>query len=128
MHGALGELFNEIGWAGGAITILTGTTVLGWIKVWSGQFKSLKNASLATLHSQLYEKGGKYIKRGKITLSELDDLEYAWKAYKDLKGNGTGEKIYQKCRELTRSLTINQILDWQEVEDIAAEHEAKRNA
>lgn len=27
MHGALGELFDEIGWAGGTITILTGTTV-----------------------------------------------------------------------------------------------------
>ena len=32
MHGALGELFEEIGWAGGAITILTGTTVLGGSK------------------------------------------------------------------------------------------------
>jgi len=59
MHGAFGELLDEIGWAGGAITVLTGTTVLGWIKVWSGQFKLLKSASLATLHSQLYEKGGR---------------------------------------------------------------------
>ena len=127
MHGALGELFDEIGWAGGAITILTGTTVLGWIKVWTGQFKLLKSASLATLHSQLYEKGGRYIKRGEITLSELDDLEYTWNAYHSLKGNGTGEKIYQKCRELPIA-DYQSNSDWQEVEDIAAEHEAKRNA
>ncbi|WP_273709184.1 hypothetical protein [Leuconostoc mesenteroides] len=127
MHGALGELFDEIGWTGGAITILTGTTVLGWIKVWSGQFKLLKSASLATLHSQLYDKGGLYIVRGAITLSELDDLEYTWQAYKDLGGNGTGEKIYQKCRELPISDYVPNKA-FKEVEDVAAEHEAKRNA
>ncbi|WP_273731451.1 hypothetical protein [Leuconostoc mesenteroides] len=127
MHGALGELFDEIGWAGGAITVLTGTTLLGWIKVWMGQFKLLKSASLATLHSQLYEKGGHYIVRGAITLSELDDLEYTWQAYKGLGGNGTGEKIYQKCRELPISDYVPNKA-FKEVEDIAAEHEAKRNA
>lgn len=124
---AIKELFDEVGWFGALILGLTGTSIFGWIKVWSGQFKLLKSASLATLHSQLYEKGGKYIKRGKITLSELDDLEYTWKAYTGLKGNGTGEKIYQKCRELPIA-DYQSNSDWQEVEDIAAEHEAKRNA
>ena len=124
---AIKELFDEIGWFGALILGLTGTSIFGWIKVWSGQFKLLKSASLATLHSQLYEKGGKYIKRGRITLSELDDLEYTWKAYTGLKGNGTGEKIYQKCRELPIA-DYQSNSDWQEVEDIAAEHEAKRNA
>lgn len=127
MHGALGELFDEIRWAGGAITILTGTTVLGWIKVWSVQFKLFKKASLATLHSQLYDKGGLYIVRGSITLSELDDLEYTWQAYIGLGGNGTGEKIYQKCRELPISDYVPNKA-FKEVEDIAAEHEVKRNA
>ncbi|WP_273713152.1 hypothetical protein [Leuconostoc mesenteroides] len=124
---AIKEFFDEIGWFGALILGLTGTSILGWIKVWSGQFKLLKNASLATLHSQLYEKGGRYIVRGAITLSELDDLEYTWQAYKCLGGNGTGEKIYQKCRELPISDYVPNKA-FKEVEDIAAEHEAKRNA
>ncbi|WP_273706273.1 hypothetical protein [Leuconostoc mesenteroides] len=124
---AIKEFFDEIGWFGALILGLTGTSIFGWIKVWSGQFKLLKNASLATLHSQLYEKGGRYIVRGAITLSELDDLEYTWQAYKCLGGNGTGEKIYQKCRELPISDYVpNKV--FKEVEDIAAEYEAKRNA
>lgn len=121
------ELFDEIGWLGALILGLTGMSILGWIKVWRGQFKLFKNASLATLHSQLYDKGGRYIIRGAITLSELDDLEYTWQAYKGLGGNGTGEKIYQKCRELPISDYVPNKA-FKEVEDIAAEHEAKRNA
>lgn len=124
---AIKELFDEIGWLGALILGLTGTSIFGWIKVWSGQFKLLKNASLATLHSQLYEKGGRYIVHGAITLSELDDLEYTWQAYKGLGGNGTGEKIYQKCRELPISDYVPNKA-FKEVEDIAAEHEAKLNA
>lgn len=124
---AIKEFFDEIGWFGALILGLTGTSIFGWIKVWSGQFKLLKNASLATLHSQLYEKGGRYIVRGAITLSELDDLEYTWQAYKCLGGNGTGEKIYQKCRELPISDYVPNKA-FKEVEDVAAEHEAKRNA
>ncbi|WP_273753453.1 hypothetical protein [Leuconostoc mesenteroides] len=127
MHGVLGELFDEIGWFGALILGLTGTSIFGWIKVWSVQFKLFKKASLATLHSQLYDKGGLYIVRGSITLSELDDLEYTWQAYKDLGGNGTGEKIYQKCRELPISDYVPNKA-FKEVEDVAAEHEAKRNA
>lgn len=120
------ELINEIGWMGGLIITLTGTSIWGWIKVWTGQFRLLRDASLATLHSQLYEKGGRYIRRGNITISELDDLEYTWNAYHGLKGNGTGEKIYKKCRELPiADYQVNS--DWQEVEDVAKEHEANRH-
>lgn len=120
------ELFDEIGWVGALIVGLSGTTIFGWIKIWSGQFKMLKSASLATLHSQLYDKGGIYIKRGSVTLSELDDLEYTWDAYHGLGGNGTGEKIYHKVRELPiADYETNK--DWREVENIAAKHEAKRN-
>ncbi|WP_144242052.1 hypothetical protein [Leuconostoc mesenteroides] len=120
------EMINWVSMIAGAVVALTGTSIFGWFKIGATQLKLLKNASLATLHSQLYEKGKLYITRGSITLSELDDLEYTWQAYKGLGGNGTGEKIYQKCRELTISdYTPNQ--DFKEVEEVAAEHEAKRS-
>lgn len=123
----LHELFEEIGWFGALVAGLSGVTIFGWIKMWFGMSKLLKSASLATLHSQLYDKGGIYIKRGSVTLSELDDLEYTWDAYHGLGGNGTGEKIYEKVRELPIADYVPN-KDWQEVEDIAAEHEAKRKA
>lgn len=87
----------------------------------------LKNASLATLHSQLYEKGDKYIKQGWITLSQIDDLEYTWQSYEALGGNGTGELIYNKCRALPIS-EYSPNSNWQDVENLAREHEVKRNA
>ena len=36
------------------------------------------HGALAELFDEI---GGRYIRRGEITLSELDDLEYTWNAY-----------------------------------------------
>ncbi|MBU7455833.1 hypothetical protein [Leuconostoc fallax] len=127
------ETLDWINWTYGLVFTLTGTTVWGWVRAYRSQHEAskqlvrlLKDASLATLHSQLYDKGGKYIKRGDITISELDDLEYTWTAYKGLGGNGTGEKIYNKCRELPiADYQFNS--DWQAVENVAKQHEANRN-
>lgn len=124
------ELIQEVGIVGGLVAGLTGITIFGWVKMWLNMYKLLKAASLATLHSQLYDKGAIYIKRGFVTLSELDDLEYTWTAYHGLGGNGTGEKIYEKVRELPIADYVSAHTNdsWQEVEEIAALHEAKRKA
>lgn len=128
------ELVDQLGWIDGVMTLVTGTSLAGAIKYYRSskaahdtEIQLLKSASLATLHSQLYEKGGRYIKFNSITLSELDDLEYTWNAYRDLGGNGTGEMIYTKCCQLPISdYAPNE--SWQEVEDLASKHEAERDA
>lgn len=87
---------------------------------------SITKGQLATLHSQLFDKGGDYIRAGSITVAQLNDLDYLWDAYSELGGNGTGEMIYNKCRELPIS-DYSPNDNWNDVEKLAKEHEAKRN-
>lgn len=128
------ELVDQLGWIDGVMTLITGTSLAGAIKYYRSskvahdtEIQLLKSASLATLHSQLYEKGGKYIKNNAITLSELDDLEYTWTAYQNLGGNGTGEMIYAKCRQLPISDYVPN-KNWNDIEILVKEHEASRRA
>lgn len=58
------------------------------------------NASLASLHNNIYSFCGDIIKRGSVTIKELDNLEYLWKAYSGLNGNGTGEVLYKRVKSL----------------------------
>lgn len=52
-------------------------------------------------HAEIFRVAEKYIRRGGITLSELDDLEtYLYKPYSEMGGNGTAAAIVQKCRQL----------------------------
>lgn len=60
----------------------------------------LKEAIMAQHHDTLYRLTGEYLKRGSISLSELDNLEYIYKSYKALGGNGSGEYRFNKCKEL----------------------------
>ena len=64
------------------------------------KFKGLIMAVLAINHDQLYRQGEFYILTNEITVSELRNLEYLYKGYHALGGNGTGTEIYEKCKEL----------------------------
>lgn len=59
-----------------------------------------KNASIASLHNNIYSFCGDILKRGSVTIKELDNLEYLWKAYSGLDGNGTGEVLYKRVNSL----------------------------
>lgn len=85
------------------------------------QLELLKQASLATLHSQLYDKGERYIKSGHISLAQLDDIKYTWLPYSGLGGNGTGEMIYNKCLQLPIA-DYEADENWREVEELAKQH------
>ena len=41
-----------------------------------------------------------YISRGYCTVGDRDNLEYMFKPYKALGGNGTGEELYNRCLAL----------------------------
>lgn len=60
-----------------------------------------RRALLGLLHEQLTERCEKYIKQGYITLQDYEDLlNYIYKPYRDLGGNGTGEALFNKVTNL----------------------------
>ena len=55
---------------------------------------------LALLHDRLYQACTFYLKRGYCSVDDRDNLEYMFKPYKTLGGNGTGEELYNRCLAL----------------------------
>lgn len=84
-----------------AIAVLGSNGLWAWIQSKS-TVKTAKDRMILGLgHAEIFRAAEKYIHRGCITLSELDDLEkYLYKPYSDMGGNGTAAAIAQKCREL----------------------------
>ena len=58
-------------------------------------------ALLGLLHERLVEQCESYLDRGYATEGEIRDLEeYIYTPYRNLGGNGTGEKMFNETREL----------------------------
>lgn len=74
--------------------------VIKFIKRFEDNDKIHRKALLALLHGELFTKCDVYIKRGSITRFELNDLEYVFESYKNLGGNGTGEELYKRVKNL----------------------------
>ena len=64
------------------------------------RFKLLERASVAMLHNKIYKQCSEHLDAGFISVDDLDDMEYLFKAYKGLGGNGTGETLYNKVKGL----------------------------
>lgn len=62
--------------------------------------KMLKEGMLAMLHDRLYQLCTNYIERKSITVDELENLEYLYKSYHNLGGNGTGTALFNRCKNL----------------------------
>lgn len=70
------------------------------IAVWQSKKKNnsaLERAVIAMLHDKIFDKAERYIKRGGITIKELENLRCLYTPYKALGGNGTGEKLFNDC-------------------------------
>lgn len=62
--------------------------------------KLLKEGMLAMLHDRIYQLCTVYIDRKSITIDELENLEYLYKSYHNLGGNGTGTSLFERCKTL----------------------------
>ena len=62
--------------------------------------KLLKEGMIAILHDRLYQLCTKFIEKGEITVDELENLEYIYKSYNNLGGNGTGTALFNRCKDL----------------------------
>ena len=78
--------------------------VLGWcvkkLKVKKSEYDVLREGILALLHDRLYQACSFFIDQGWATLEDRSNLEYLYKPYKALGGNGTGEHLYHEVLEL----------------------------
>lgn len=61
---------------------------------------ALHDGVLALLHDRLYQACQYYLKKGYCNLDDRDNLEYMFRPYKALGGNGTGEELYNRCLAL----------------------------
>ena len=62
--------------------------------------KAIKAGLLAILHDRLYQVCTVYIAQGWIETAGLKNLEYLYKSYHALGGNGTGTELYNRARVL----------------------------
>ena len=79
----------------GAITWMAKKFVLK-----KSEYEVLKKGILALLHDRLYQACSFFIEKGYCSLEDRANLEYLYRPYKALGGNGTGEDLYRKCLEL----------------------------
>ena len=64
------------------------------------EYDVLREGILALLHDRLYTACSFFITRGWADLDDRENLEYLYKPYKALGGNGTGENLYQAVQKL----------------------------
>ena len=70
------------------------------IKAQEEERKAVKEGLLAIMHDRLYQSCTFYIKQGSIDTSGLKNLEYLYKSYHALGGNGTGTELYNRAKSL----------------------------
>ena len=65
---------------------------------------SLMNAMsfglLSILHDRIFQACMYFITKGEITADELENLEYLYKGYSGMGGNGTCETLYNRVKAL----------------------------
>lgn len=64
------------------------------------RFRNLEYANVAILHDKIYKQCTEFMKAGWISVDDLENLEYLWRSYHNLGGNGTGETLYKKVLNL----------------------------
>lgn len=71
-----------------------------YLKTRSNKQSADKQMLLGLGHDRIYNLCEIYLNRGYVTLDELENLEYIYKPYKMLGGNGTGERLYEQVNAL----------------------------
>ena len=64
------------------------------------KYKALLDGVRAILHDRIYQACQHYIQQGYIDASGLKNLEYLYRSYHTLGGNGTGTELYNRAKAL----------------------------
>ena len=70
------------------------------IRAQEDERKAVKEGLLAMLHERLYQACLHYISQGWIDDDGLKNLEYLYRSYHKLGGNGTGTELYNRAKAL----------------------------
>lgn len=70
------------------------------IKEQEQERQAIKTGLLAILHDRLYQACLHYISQGWIDDDGMKNLEYLYKSYHALGGNGTGTELYNRAKSL----------------------------
>lgn len=70
------------------------------VLVWKKEQDVVREGIVAILHDRLYTSCIAFIDQGYCTVDDRENLEYLYKPYKALGGNGTAEKLFDKCEDL----------------------------
>lgn len=60
----------------------------------------MKDGLLAILHDRLYQECNRLIAQDWCAVEDMRNLEYMYKSYHSLGGNGTGTELYERCKKL----------------------------
>lgn len=83
------------------VTMIGSNGLWAYIQSKSTHKSALEKMILGLGHDAIFRVADHYIRRGGITLDELEDLnKYLYKPYKEMGGNGTAETAMEKCKEL----------------------------
>ena len=93
-------------WVQEAMAAITAAVAFCLKKVyaWKNEQDLVKQGVLAILHDRLYQACRHHLQCGYCTLADRDNLEYMFRPYKALGGNGTGEELYNRCLALPYGL------------------------
>ena len=61
--------------------------------------QKLKEGVLALLHDRLYQYAEHLLDKEQLSTEDIENLEYLYKSYASLGGNGTGEMLYNACKK-----------------------------
>ncbi|WP_260185682.1 hypothetical protein [Lacticaseibacillus paracasei] len=83
---------------------LGGGALFGWFasqwRMHRKHGKAIDSGLVGLLHHEVYMLCNHHIEVGYISTDDLDDLNYLFRSYKALGGNGTGEALYNKVLQL----------------------------
>lgn len=83
-----------------AILGACGGAVVTWIGIGARRLQSVTKVIKALSHDALFNRCEALIMKGKITKSELENLDMLWDAYSGLGMNGAGSELYNRAKAL----------------------------
>lgn len=91
---------------GGLATVITAMFSAGYRKLARKveEHEQVKDGILAILHDRLYQLCQYYLGQGVITPNALKNVEYLYRSYHSLGGNGTGTELYTRVTKLPLDL------------------------
>lgn len=105
----VGEIFFRIHieiWVS-VLTLIISSIAMAIIKSTSKKVKKVysdmghsKGGTLSLLHDRLYQGYNYYLRIGAITSDDLENMDYMYKEYRSLGGNGTCKVLHDKVSDL----------------------------